>query len=899
MAAIPNFETLLLEIRKSLGLKNRHSTDKNEDFRAYGLLLTTHRAMMAAELDAIFEALEMDPAARRDVSFNILSWVNFNQALAQNIWTCQASPQQVVWHMSAYSYAPALGRLVANWNLGQAFDVGMPGGEFWFLPMLDESRTRVSLPVQHVLAWLMDLVGLPMDELKKDVGGARAKRADAQDSMERSLYHWKAGETLLDAKSIEKYFPDDASLRFDGTFEPAAGLTDAERFGAALAFVAQKGMDAEQLRAQIPMTQPGRLEAILAGTATDDEQQLFVDRLATRYARPAMHIVRQRLRVARMMQDGYERLVKFLCPGVEATCPDPYRNKVLQLLELFKAVFNLTIEAHKHGTNVQEENEWFEAQIPPLDAATLFLSILPSRFGTAYQELGGFLTRRFAELEPDAPLADLVPVTEKELPRIAASRLQQLASDRVKDRQVEQVLDRIRRSSAWRILQSVDDYWVVSQVAQTASLPPKARAVATQRMRELAPTPWHAIGAVLIDLHMAFDTEGRDRPKDLEQHVESLLAEAEASPAREAYASVLLQYRAKHHLARNDFEAAKKLFREALDAGADQQFGPSRGEIARDLLAIEVADSRLVPGNHEKPYRHMLANGMIEGAEASLENVAAGAAEYFWDTLYRPYPSYSSRRPIAAEQARKIIGETMGLIECADWEGLRVWLKRNAGNFCKKRLRDVRGDSVLMIWLKMLHTFEDKLPELAVQVPAELQGDVAKMKAHVVKRRQAIYLLIDNWPEQANLQDFKGQTALMLAADRGDLPMVKVLLEAGADLNIQDYLGRTALHSAVTGASPDCVSAILARGPDLTRVSTAEGNSALHTAVRMGYPATVKLLKIPELVERTNHAYLTPVQMMADILDDLSGWRDLMRRKKRKTGTDADYRECAAELGLR
>ena len=28
-------------------------------------------------------------------------------------------------------------------------------------------------------------------------------------------------------------------------------------------------------------------------------------------------------------------------------------------------------------------------------------------------------------------------------------------------------------------------------------------------------------------------------------------------------------------------------------------------------------------------------------------------------------------------------GETMGLIERADWEGLRVWLKRNAGNFCR------------------------------------------------------------------------------------------------------------------------------------------------------------------------------------------------------------------------
>lgn len=898
MAAIPNFETLLLEIRKSLGLKNRHSTDKNDDFRDHGLSLANHRAMMAAELDAIFEALEMDLAARRDISVNIMSWVNFNQALAQNIWTCRASSQQVVWHMSAYSYAPALGRLVANWNLGQAFDAGMPGGEFWFLPMLDESRTRVSLPVQHVLAWLMDLLGLPMDEIKKDLGGERAKRADAHDSMERSLYYWKAGETLLDAKSIEKYFPDDAALRFDGVFELQAGLTDAERFGAALAFVERKDLDAEKLRAQIPMTQPGRIEAILSGGASDDEQQIFVDRLATRYARPAMQIVRQRLRVARMMQDGYERLVEFLCPGVEATCPDPYRNKVLQLLELFKAVFNLTIEAHKHGANVQEENEWFEAQIPPLDSATLFLSILPSRFDTADQELGGFLTRRFAELEPDAPLADLVPVATEDLPRIFEYRLQQLVSDRVKDRQVEQLLDRIRRSSAWRILQSVDDYWVVSQVAQTVSLSPKGRAAATQRMRELAPTPWHAIGAVLIDLHMAFDTEGRDRPKDLEQHVESLLAEAEASSAREVYASVLLQYRAKHHLARNDFEAAKKFFRDALDAGAGQQFGPSRGEIARDLLALEVANSRLVPGNHEKPYRHMLVNGMIEGDEPSLENVATGASEYFWDTLYKPYPSYPTERPIAAEQAGKIIGETMGLIEHADWEGLRVWLKRNAGNFRKMRIRNVRGDSVLMIWLKMLHTFEDKLPELAAQVPAELRGEVAKMSAHIVKRRQAIYLLIDNWPEQANLQDFKGQTPLMLAADRGDLPMVKVLLEAGADLNIQDYLGRTALHSAVTGASPDCVSAILARGPDLTRVSTAEGNSALHTAVRMGYPATVKLLKIPELVEQTNYADLTPGQMMADILGDLPGWRDVMRKNRRKTGTDADYQACGAELGL-
>lgn len=63
-----------------------------------------------------------------------------------------------------------------------------------------------------------------------------------------------------------------------------------------------------------------------------------------------------------------------------------------------------------------------------------------------------------------------------------------------------------------------------------------------------------------------------------------------------------------------------------------------------------------------------------------------------------------------------------------------------------------------------------------------------------------------------------GQTALMLAVSHGRLDMVKMLLEAGADINIQDEDGSTALMCAAEHghieivkhflSQPDCDSSI-------------------------------------------------------------------------------------------
>jgi hypothetical protein len=81
----------------------------------------------------------------------------------------------------------------------------------------------------------------------------------------------------------------------------------------------------------------------------------------------------------------------------------------------------------------------------------------------------------------------------------------------------------------------------------------------------------------------------------------------------------------------------------------------------------------------------MLADGMIEGsANPSLEDTAKAVAEYYWDTLYKPYPGYPAERPASTTDFKKIFSDTFGFIEYADWEGLRAWLKKNRRTLGKK-----------------------------------------------------------------------------------------------------------------------------------------------------------------------------------------------------------------------
>ena len=894
MATIPSFEAVLLEIQQSLGLESYPSKIKNK-FAELGLELENHTKKLEEVLDDIFCALDMDEQARRDAAANLMEWAGFQKAVELHTWTEAADQRQVLWHLLGYSYAPGLARRVAFWNLGGAFDKGMPGGQFWFLPQMDPATNKMKFPVEQVVEWLMDLMGLPMDQAKAGLGG---KTGTDIDSIERNLYNWRNGQ-LPQANKIGEYFHDGVKQDFRGMFDPAPDLTEEAMFNAALDFVRGKCLDAELLRAQIPMTQPGRLEAVLDGSAPDEEKQTFIQLLQVRYAKPTMRTIRQSLLVARMVQDGYLRLLKFLCPGMAPTCTDPQENKLLQLIWIFQLVYNLTIEAwRQHGPNRFEESGWFESHLPLWHKAEIFLSILPSRREKAYLDLAEKLSRRFAKLDENVPLEDLFLQELSSIQILAERNLQRLRDEVEEKGRLSKLLERVRSASPWRALQAQTSYWLVSQVALNPDVPRKTREMAIARMVELSTTANEKLGAISVELGFLLNCRRAERPEDARRRVESLLQEAMCSPAYEFYKAHLLQYQAKHHLAQNEFDQTATCFRKALEACSERNFGPLRGEIARDAFATAVANRRLVPGEHEMLYRNMLAYGMFEQSGPALEDAAVAVADYFWEELYQPYTEMEYRKPLASAQSAVFISETFPLIQNADWDGLAAWLKSHAKDFKEGRLREVRGDTVLMSWLKMRDMFASKLPHLKAMTPFSLSDEVAKLETHLDNWRIAIGRMAAAWPKLVNLPDWKGQTPLMFAADRGDEDLLRVLLDYGAELDCQDYLGRSALHAAVTGRSVPCLDALLERGADMHKV-TVDGQTALHTAVRMGFIDGVRNLVVEDagLVFRKNELGQTAEDLVNSILADWSVFQvQMAENQRRPIGSRHDYEVIAAEF---
>lgn len=247
---------------------------------------------------------------------------------------------------------------------------------------------------------------------------------------------------------------------------------------------------------------------------------------------------------------------------------------------------------------------------------------------------------------------------------------------------------------------------------------------------------------------------------------------------------------------------------------------------------------------------------------------------------------------------KAIIRESCELIMNSDWDGLRAWLQRNAKKFRKTNLQEAQRNSVLLVWLKLINHIEKDMPEIRFHLDWEVARMAGALDYHLNNWRKAIHMLIEAWPEQARIADFKGQTPLMLVADRGDTELTKLLAPL-SDVDGQDYKGRTALHAAVSGRSTKCVTLVLDLNPDTTKITTEnEGNTALHTAVRFGVPENVRLIvdEFPGLVLKTNALGQTPLDITNEILDNLPRWQEFMRTNNRKTGTEKDYRETVALL---
>lgn len=84
-------------------------------------------------------------------------------------------------------------------------------------------------------------------------------------------------------------------------------------------------------------------------------------------------------------------------------------------------------------------------------------------------------------------------------------------------------------------------------------------------------------------------------------------------------------------------------------------------------------------------------------------------------------------------------------------------------------------------------------------------------------------------PKYANSRMADGSTVLMVAAARNNLPLVKALVVAGADVNATDATGSTALHCAAQMDARDAMDSLIAHRADIEAVDQ-RGYRPLHEA---------------------------------------------------------------------
>jgi uncharacterized protein len=96
-------------------------------------------------------------------------------------------------------------------------------------------------------------------------------------------------------------------------------------------------------------------------------------------------------------------------------------------------------------------------------------------------------------------------------------------------------------------------------------------------------------------------------------------------------------------------------------------------------------------------------------------------------------------------------------------------------------------------------------------------------------------------PEDVNVQDNEGATALMHAASNGHREVVEALLKAKANVNVKDKDGSTALIRASSYGRAELVKVLLEAKADVN-VQNKNGWTALILAAWAGHSQVVKML---------------------------------------------------------
>jgi len=824
MNTIPSCEAVILEIQQSLGLNDLQTAQKSRFINMENKYFT-HREIAVELINKTFEPLkfEHDTNLLDDLLESAMEFFQFHSAIENGVRTFGADNRQITWLLMAHHIMPGLARKYAFWSLASPVAPGMTCGDLWFMPRPDRNDpSRLRLPVQIVADWWEDLLEIPLDSIWTDEDGERRLR---------TLQNWRGKEGKLpNPATIDEYFADGQSYNYRGGYQDNSKDSLEVRFKNALNFVkCRKQMDAAMLAKEIPTVPATHFEAAFSDEPDNKVKLHLVNAVTERWRVPTNSIVRRRFLLARALQVGYTRLVKLITPQVQANCPDPERNKVLQLLALFAETYRLTIEADKGCRSEAESNTRFASIVTDWLAQGPLRAIMTIN-GSESEELSHFLTNSFREIECGGEIENLFTGGD-----LSAGLATWPVSNAVLTarQEIEGQLERLtaalesgRRDESENILRQLSEH------PQNQEFQPDI----------LFCKGCHQLNANNIEeakasFEEAFNTCRGGGYGSLRKRV--------------AYACLGAAVAFDH------FSERKERYFRAISLSLDPSEIPGYSQF--DLVLPHTYDSL-------------------------FRDISVKASELFWNDLYRPYTGVERLVPPSEDLIMRLITDLFSTMKSHDDEKLGLWLAENR-NILESRLRDVRGDTFFGLTLKLVNTLQNNFKASVTPQSVALEIDNI-----IVGWREVLHRLAGEMSRKAlNLTDFKKQTSLMLAADSGDVRLVDILLKKDVDFDAQDFKGRTALHGAAASREGDCFLLILRKGADPTK-RTVDGLTALHTAVKFGMVDAVRETLIM-WSERFDPKELNKLLEMAQgIHANYKARRPQMAQEGRKLGPKPAYK---------
>jgi Ankyrin repeats (3 copies) len=198
--------------------------------------------------------------------------------------------------------------------------------------------------------------------------------------------------------------------------------------------------------------------------------------------------------------------------------------------------------------------------------------------------------------------------------------------------------------------------------------------------------------------------------------------------------------------------------------------------------------------------------------------------------MFRWRGRYPDRKTIAMPHRRRPYGIIIALLPIALYSGL---LLRTAYSRAHRYVASVR-----------VGEFETR-PKSEALVEAVACEDLA-----------AVRRLLDRGvsPDAVNdPRDTEGKSALQIAAGTGNVALVQLLLDRGADINAPDVWGGTAIFVAAMAAGPEVVKLLISRGADVNANDdgvTALGFAAHQMAETKDGPIYARYAEVIDLLKR-------------------------------------------------